>query len=93
MYAPKLYRYLCSVLEEIFARNPDLAQNFDNSIFPTCTYNLGPETVTVDHMDIHNLVHCMCGVTSLGDFDHRCSAHMHLKQLRLYFEFPSGADK
>jgi hypothetical protein len=91
VYALKLYRYLCSVLREIFARNPKLAHNFDNSIFLACTYNLGPHTVTVDHLDIHNLVHCMCGVTAFGDFDHKLGAHLHLKQLGLYFEFPSGS--
>ncbi|KAJ7159045.1 hypothetical protein C8R43DRAFT_882134 [Mycena crocata] len=91
IYAPKLYRYYCRVLKELFKRHPDLVHLFQNSIFPAATFNCGPDTFTFDHCDIQNLANGFCGVTSGGSFDHKRGGHMYLKQLRLVIEFPSGA--
>ncbi|KAJ7167289.1 hypothetical protein C8R43DRAFT_877332 [Mycena crocata] len=91
IYAPKLFKYYCRVLKALFARHPELVHLFNNSIFPSCTFNCGPDAFTFDHCDFHNLPHGFCGVTSGGDFDHKRGGHMYLKQLRLLIEFPAAA--
>ncbi|KAJ7900457.1 hypothetical protein B0H13DRAFT_2336660 [Mycena leptocephala] len=91
LYAPKLYRYYCRVLKALFEHHPDLIHLFSNSIFPSATFNCGPDAFTFDHCDFLNLSHGLCGVTSGGEYDHKRGGHMYLKQLRLVIEFPSGA--
>ncbi|KAJ7148077.1 hypothetical protein C8R43DRAFT_889161 [Mycena crocata] len=92
IYAPKLYKYYCRILKALFEHHPELIQLFSNSIFPSATFNCGPDAVTFDHCDVDtNLAHGFCGVTSGGNFNHKRGGHMYLKQLRLVIEFPSGA--
>ncbi|KAJ7467365.1 hypothetical protein B0H11DRAFT_1732801 [Mycena galericulata] len=91
MYAPKLYRYYCQNLKALYKRHPELILNFLNSVFPAATFNCGPDAVTFDHLDHLNLSHGMCGITCTGDFDSKRGGHIHLKQLGLIIEFPSGA--
>ncbi|KAJ6621993.1 hypothetical protein B0H10DRAFT_2015542, partial [Mycena sp. CBHHK59/15] len=41
-YAPKLYRYYCTILKALFDHHPGLVHTFSNSVFPAVTFNLGP---------------------------------------------------
>lgn len=91
MYAPKLYRYYCRVLREIFKRQPELVHNFNNSIFPAVTFNCGPDAVSLDHLDHLNLSHGMCPITAGGDFNHTTSGLVHVRQIHLVLQCPSGA--
>ncbi|KAJ6452902.1 hypothetical protein DFH09DRAFT_964194 [Mycena vulgaris] len=93
MYAPKLYRYYCTILKALFEKHPGLVHIFDNSIFPAVTFNCGPGAVTCDHLDHLNLSHGLCGITCGGDFDHTEGGHIHLDlgEKRVVIEFPSGA--
>ncbi|KAJ7214592.1 hypothetical protein B0H12DRAFT_1032790, partial [Mycena haematopus] len=90
-YLPKLYEYYRTTLTGIFENQPDLKQLFPNSVFPTGTFNLGPDVVTDDHLDMLNNPHGMCGVTSGGKYDHKRGGHISLKQLKIVCEFPSGS--
>ncbi|KAJ7893533.1 hypothetical protein B0H13DRAFT_1625218, partial [Mycena leptocephala] len=89
-YAPKVYGYLCSTLRALFDHHPELVHLFDNSIFPAASFNCG-DAVTFEHCDFLNLLHSLCPVTSLGDFDHKKGAHLYMKQLDLIIEFPPNA--
>ncbi|KAJ7858959.1 hypothetical protein B0H14DRAFT_2351431, partial [Mycena olivaceomarginata] len=60
---------------------------FSNSIFPTATFNIGPDVVTDDHLDMLTNRHGMCGVT----FNHKKGGHIHLNELKAVIEFPSGS--
>ncbi|KAJ6507641.1 hypothetical protein DFH09DRAFT_942850, partial [Mycena vulgaris] len=91
MYAPKLYRYYCLILRELFARQPGLIHNFTNSIFPAVTFNCGPDAVTFSHVDFLNLSHGFCGISCGGSFDHTKGGHIHFRQWRIIVQFPSGA--
>ncbi|KAJ7308736.1 hypothetical protein DFH08DRAFT_823764 [Mycena albidolilacea] len=53
-YLPKLYRHYQLTMQSIFDDQPELAQLFPNSIFPTATFNLGPDVVTPEHLDMLN---------------------------------------
>ncbi|KAJ6570657.1 hypothetical protein B0H10DRAFT_1840045, partial [Mycena sp. CBHHK59/15] len=90
-YAPKLYRYYCLILQALFEQEPGLIHNFSNSIFPTVTFNCGPDTVTFDHRVSLNLANSLCGITCGGDFDHSVGGHIYLKQLKFVIEFPCGS--
>ncbi|KAJ7906528.1 hypothetical protein B0H13DRAFT_1619320 [Mycena leptocephala] len=87
-YAPKLYRFLCDTLRGIFERQPALAHNFVNSVFPAAAFNCGPDAFTIEHLDWLNLSHGLCGITCGGDFNPILGDHIHT---RLLIEFPGGA--
>ncbi|KAJ7655509.1 hypothetical protein B0H17DRAFT_859489, partial [Mycena rosella] len=91
MYSPKLYKYYCLVLKELFERHPGLLHNFNSSIFPAATFNCGPDAVTFSHPGYMNLSHGWCGITCGGNFDHTLGGHIHMEQIRLVIEFPSAA--
>ncbi|KAK7063966.1 hypothetical protein R3P38DRAFT_3301598 [Favolaschia claudopus] len=90
-YAPKLYEYYYNTLHGLYEKQPELEQLFHNSIFPTASFNLGPDVVTPEHLDMLNLPHGMCAVTSGGNFDYKRGGHIFMKQLNLFCEFPSGS--
>ncbi|KAJ7503486.1 hypothetical protein B0H11DRAFT_2357831 [Mycena galericulata] len=91
MYAPKLYRYFCRLFKKLFTRHPELRHNFNNSAFPASTFNCGPDAVTFDHLDLLDFSRGIWGITCGGDFDHTRGGHIHLRQLRLVLQCPSGA--
>ncbi|KAF8127737.1 hypothetical protein K438DRAFT_1646042 [Mycena galopus ATCC 62051] len=90
-YLPKLYQHQRTTMQGILLDQPELQLPFDNSIFPTVTFNLGPDVVTPEHLDLLNNSYGMCGVTSNGKFDHTHGGHIYLKQLKTVCEFPSGS--
>ncbi|KAJ7813717.1 hypothetical protein B0H14DRAFT_3477601 [Mycena olivaceomarginata] len=86
-----LYRHYKLTMQSIFERQPELTQLFPNSIFPTATFNLGPDVITPEHLDMLNYAYGMCAVTSAGKFNHKLGGHIYLEHLKLVCEFPSGA--
>ncbi|KAJ7817079.1 hypothetical protein B0H13DRAFT_1662959, partial [Mycena leptocephala] len=94
-YAPKLWRYLVDNLRLLFEHHPGLEHNFSNSIFPGVSFNLGPTVVTDEHADLHNLVHGLCGVTSLEEngcpYNHTLGGQIYLQQIKMVIDFPSGS--
>jgi hypothetical protein len=94
-FGPKLFDDYVTDLQALFDHHPGLQHNFTNSIYPAVTYNLGPQSVTFDHVDDLNRPLGWCAVTNAvpndGGFDHQKSAHLYLKQLKLVIEFPPAA--
>ncbi|KAJ7604502.1 hypothetical protein DFH06DRAFT_1021105, partial [Mycena polygramma] len=90
-FAPKMAKEYITDLKALFEHHPELRHNYRNSIFPASTYNLGPATATFNHPDGHNQPDGLCAITSAGEYNHKTSAHLILKQLRLVVEFPSGS--
>ncbi|KAJ7609747.1 hypothetical protein DFH06DRAFT_1016895, partial [Mycena polygramma] len=90
-FAPKMAKEYITDLKALFEHHPELRHNYRNSIFPATTYNLGPATATFNHLDGHNRPDGLCAITSAGEYNHKTSAHLILKQLRLVVEFPSGS--
>lgn len=62
-----------------------------HSTFAATTYNLGPRTVCLKHVDFGNLPFGWCSVTSLGSFDLKKGGHLILWDCHLVVEFPPGA--
>ena len=91
MYAPKLYDEYHCLLSALFDHDATLIHNFDKSIFTASTFNLGPNTITLDHTDAANVAHGLCAITALGNYDYTLGGHMVLFDLGLIIEFPPGA--
>ena len=90
-WAPRLYSHYKTKLSQLYKATPNLQQTFHNSIWPAATFNLGPQTVTVQHRDIANLAFGWCSVTAFGEFDPKHSGHLILWDMKLVIEFPPGA--
>ncbi|KAJ7884169.1 hypothetical protein B0H14DRAFT_2255492, partial [Mycena olivaceomarginata] len=90
-YLPKLYQHYKATMQSVFEHQPELTQLFPNSVYPTATFNLGPDVVTPEHLDMLNYAYGMCAVTSGGKFNHQLGGHIYIDRLKVVCEFPSGA--
>ncbi|KAJ7045346.1 hypothetical protein C8F04DRAFT_939560 [Mycena alexandri] len=72
-------RYLIPILPEIL------------TVFAACTFNFGPSTVTLPHVDAANLVWGWCCITAFGKFNPDLGGHLILWDLRLAIRFPPGS--
>ncbi|TFK60997.1 hypothetical protein BDN72DRAFT_872818 [Pluteus cervinus] len=87
-YAPKLYAHFSYRLLRLFDHDPTLKGNFNNSIFPATSFNLGPRTVSLAHTDASNVGYGLCALVSLGNFDSTKGGHLVLFDLGLMIRFP-----
>ena len=79
------------MLAKLFNHQIGLVHNFSNSIFPAASFNCGPTTVSLNHVDSGNLSHNFCSLTALGNFDHTKGGHAILFNLKLVIQFPAGS--
>lgn len=93
LFAPKLYKHYAETMNSLVLRHPHLqrGRNFKTSVFPAATFNLGPQTVTLEHLDSSNLSYGWCPITALGNYDPRTGGHLVLADLKLVIEFPPGS--
>ncbi|THU76661.1 hypothetical protein K435DRAFT_587864, partial [Dendrothele bispora CBS 962.96] len=89
-WAPRLYELYCDTMSKLCQQDPSLNFNFSNSIFAAATFNFGPQTVALEHIDYINYIYGWCAVTALGNFDYRKGGHLVLWDLGLVIEFPPG---
>ncbi|KAK7019751.1 hypothetical protein VNI00_017948 [Paramarasmius palmivorus] len=89
-WAPRLYQHYRDYDTRLRERHPGCCRNFSNSIWACATYNFGPNTVTVQHIDHLNYIFGWCAITALGNFDHTKGGHIVLWELGLVLEFPPG---
>nr|GAT48914.1 predicted protein [Mycena chlorophos] len=92
-FAPRLHEYYEQTMDAIFERYPWLRRIFDRrvSVFPSCTFNFGPQTVTIPHLDLLNLAWGWCFITALGWFDPDLGGHLILWDLKRIVRFPPGS--
>ncbi|KAK7013244.1 hypothetical protein R3P38DRAFT_2546757 [Favolaschia claudopus] len=90
-WAPKLFKDYVTDLQDLFEHDPSLRLNFTNSLFPSVTFNLGPQSASFEHLDDKNRALGWCAITSGGDFDAKRSAHLYLKELKTVVDFPAAA--
>jgi len=90
-YAPKLYMEYHNTQNELYNSGDCLEQNFQESVFPASTFNLGPNTVTLDHIDYANVAYDLCCISALGNYNPDKGGHMILFDLGLMIRFPSGS--
>src|SRR5882672_10818714 len=90
-WSPGLYKHYVDCMCALKTKYPDLNFPHEESIFSAATYNLGPQTVTLPHLDLKNLAFGWCAITALGNFDYRQSGHLVLWDLNLVIQFPPGS--
>ncbi|KAJ7764441.1 hypothetical protein B0H14DRAFT_2403378 [Mycena olivaceomarginata] len=92
-YAPDLHDHYHSTLDALHRWNKNLKRNFLSTalVFAAVTFNFGPATVTLPHLDFANLAWGWCAITALGDFDPDKGGHLILWDLKLIIRFPPGA--
>jgi hypothetical protein len=90
-YFPKIFAFYADTLRRLFNRHTYLEHNFKNSIFPACTFNMGPASVALQHTDDANLATGGCPIHSGGNYDHKRGGHIILFDLKIAIEFPSGS--
>ena len=78
-------------LRALFAKHPHLHRPFNNSIFPTCTFNCGSRVVTLDHVDSTNVPYGFCAIFTCGSYDPTKSGHLVLFDLSLMVQLPPGS--
>ena len=54
-------------------------------------YNLGPQAVSVPHLDRSNLAFGFCTVTAFGDYDPTKGGHLIMWDCKLVIQFPPSA--
>lgn len=91
MFAPKLFDDCRKVLGQLAEHHPGLSWNFNNSIYPAVTFNCGPDTACLEHVDHGNAAHMFCAITALGDYDPTRGGHLILYPLKQAWEFPPGS--
>ncbi|KAJ7078288.1 hypothetical protein B0H15DRAFT_789065, partial [Mycena belliarum] len=91
-FAPRLHEYYRSTMEALYKWDKTLPWIFDlsTSVFAAATFNFGPRTVTLPHLDFANLAWGWCAITALGNFDPNKGGHLILWDLRLVIRFPPG---
>ncbi|TRM56359.1 hypothetical protein BD626DRAFT_370626, partial [Schizophyllum amplum] len=87
----KIHHALKHTTDEVHRRRPHLRRNFDNSVFPCATFNLGPRAVSLPHRDSLNMACGVCAVHAQGHFDADRGGHLILWDLKLIIRFPAGA--
>ncbi|KAF7318029.1 hypothetical protein HMN09_00310200 [Mycena chlorophos] len=67
-FAPRLHEYYEATMDALFNWDSRLRRIFPHgtSVFPSCTFNFGPQTVTIPHLDLLNLAWGWCFITALA---------------------------
>ena len=89
VYGGKNYEYVKNTVKDIRKELPALRQRYDErvGVYPSRSFNLGPQTMSSPHKDIANLAPSWCSITSISDFDLKLGGHLVLKELGLIVEF------
>ncbi|KAI0710207.1 hypothetical protein C8Q76DRAFT_769915 [Earliella scabrosa] len=89
-YAPKMYTHYANILHSVCAQNPGLEVNFMHNVFAAATFNLGPRTSTLPHLDHLNIAGGLCALVAMGDFEESGSEDVYiiLWDLGLMVRFP-----
>lgn len=90
-WAPEMYEKYANMMKKLQEHCDGLTFNFDGSIFPSATMNLGPCVSLLPHYDVMNLAFGWCMITSIGTFDPDHGGHSMLKEARLIIRFPPGS--
>jgi hypothetical protein len=84
-FAPTLHAFYTEQMRLLHLAAPYLRHIFPESIsvFAACTFNFGPNTVTLPHVDAANLAWGWCAITALGMFDPDLGGHLILWRILL----------
>ncbi|KAJ7818012.1 hypothetical protein B0H13DRAFT_1662247 [Mycena leptocephala] len=98
-FAPDLHEFYRVTLNDLCAwdhqqtRAKHIFRNFSESlsVFATATFNFGPATVTLPHLNFRNLAWGWCAITALGNFNPDRGSHLVLWDLKMIIRLPPGS--
>ncbi|KAJ7118699.1 hypothetical protein C8R43DRAFT_901200 [Mycena crocata] len=92
-FAPALHAFYAQEMTLLHIAAPYLRRIFAEAlcVFAACTFNFGPSTVTLPHVDAANLAWGWCCITALGNFNPDLGGHLILWDLNLVIRFPPGS--
>ncbi|KAJ3738194.1 hypothetical protein EV360DRAFT_58345 [Lentinula raphanica] len=76
---------------ELQRLQPELQLNFPHLPFAALTFNLGPQSWSLPHMDADNLASSWCADTNVGSFDPDKGGQLILWDFGIIIRFPPGA--
>ncbi|KAI0039436.1 hypothetical protein FA95DRAFT_1504178 [Auriscalpium vulgare] len=91
LHRKALFLHVDDVVAGAMAQDGSLEKAFEDSVFPTATFNFGPRALTRPHRDYKNIPYGWCAVTAFGRFDHTKGGHLVIWELKLVIEFPPGS--
>lgn len=90
-YFPLAFLHVRDRLAALCKHDPSLQFPFGGvSLYPACTFNLGPYSVCFAHTDGSNYPGFPCTVSPFGAYNPALGGHFILFDFRLYFKFPQG---
>ncbi|KZV59066.1 hypothetical protein PENSPDRAFT_596114, partial [Peniophora sp. CONT] len=90
-YFPLAFMHLRNRMAALCKQDPSLRFPFGGiSLYPACTFNLGPYSVCYGHTDGSNYPGLPCTVSAIGSFDPARGGHFVLFVFKIFFKFPSG---
>ncbi|KAL0958332.1 hypothetical protein HGRIS_000477 [Hohenbuehelia grisea] len=90
-WAPKVHRRYEENMTTLEQADASLARPFETSPWAAATFNFGPKTVCLPHLDSANLPWGWCAITALGQFDPDKGGHLVLWDYGLVIRFPPGS--
>ena len=72
----------------MFFNTSGLQRNFSNTVWSSCAFNFGPQTVCKLHRNSRDLPYGLCSITALGEYDYKKGGHIVLAEMGLVMEFP-----
>ncbi|TFY79749.1 hypothetical protein EWM64_g4261 [Hericium alpestre] len=88
--APKVYQHYTENLKPIYD-DYGLKLLFQDSIFPSANFNLGPKTACRIHVDCQNCPYGFCTITVLGNYDPKKGSHLILWDFGFAIKFPPSS--
>jgi hypothetical protein len=70
---------------------PSLQPIAENTVFSSCTLNLGPCVESYVHTDLKNLAWGLCAITAFGNFNPDKEGYLVLWDYKLVIRFPAGS--
>ncbi|KAK1215437.1 hypothetical protein PQX77_021976 [Marasmius sp. AFHP31] len=77
-YAPNAHEMQEENLRKLLQHHPHLKENFNDTVFAACTWNIGPQFVSYPHVDSNNYPFTWCAITAMGDFNPDLGGHLIL---------------
>ncbi|KAH9932143.1 uncharacterized protein BXZ73DRAFT_46974, partial [Epithele typhae] len=88
---PRIWLRARHTMARLRQRRPHVKFNFPGrTVYSSMTANMGPQTVTLPHLDSLNYPGCPCAVTAWGHYNPDLGGHLYFPTLRIYIRFPPG---
>ncbi|KAL0958557.1 hypothetical protein HGRIS_000697 [Hohenbuehelia grisea] len=90
-WAPRVHERYTDNLAALERADESLARPFPNAPWAAATFNFGPQTVCLPHLDSANLPWGWCAITALGRFNPDAGGHLVLWDYGLVIQCPPGS--